>query len=842
MWQDVRYSVRTLGKHPGFVTAAALVLALGIGINTALFSIVNAVLFRPLPVHEPEQLVYLYMVYPRFPDRPQVAGGTYYEFVRDHNEVFAAVTGHSGTSLMLTAGGETDSIRGESVFANYFDVLGVVPIQGRALREQDDAPSTTERCVVISHRLWSGRFKGDPDIIGKEIRLGQWATLPAPYTVVGVMGPAFKGVSDPWIPSDYWMTFAAARVDTRRIGFGVIGRVKPGVSLPQVQAIVFEQGQQWIRQQPIPILDQYRPRFVAFRANDIKMPFDPKAAVVPLRLAAALTVVVAAVLLISATNIAGLLTARGVSRTGEIAIRLVVGAGAWRIARQLLIESMLLASLGGALGLVAAGWLLDLFRAYTPNRFALDVPMDARVIAFTAAICLGVGVVIGIAPALRAARVDLLSSLPGSGIGALRHVRSRLGHWVVVPQVALSLVLLLVAGIHVRALMTIELADLGYSTERSVVLSFARRGEPADPKADQKTLAEKKADRRVLAEKNAQSSRLFYRQMLGRIENAGADSVALTTALPLHTRPSTDFSAVAQEDFLAGDPKAVGSSVASVSPRYFETMGMSLLNGRDFDERDSMTSPRVAIVSASIARRLWPGRDPVGRFVGAKNSFPAANEKIEWLEVVGVVNEIDPILRDVGQSPFIYKPLSQQWLMSAGTLVARVAGDPQPVVQRLRLAVNGADPSAEVYRVQTMRQIVADILYPRRMSAGILAASGLIGLLLASVGLHGVIAYSLAQRVHELGIRMALGAERRQIVRMVLREGLKLAVTGSILGFALAYPAVRIASNLFVPVPAVDVLAFAAVPLLLTAVILLACYIPARRAAQTDPMTVLRQL
>jgi putative ABC transport system permease protein len=318
--------------------------------------------------------------------------------------------------------------------------------------------------------------------------------------------------------------------------------------------------------------------------------------------------------------------------------------------------------------------------------------------------------------------------------------------------------------------------------------------------------------------------------------------VALTTGLPLNTRTSTDYTVVAQEDYLAGDPKGVGSSTQAVSPRYFETMGMSLLDGRDFDERDSMTSPRVAIVSANIARRLWPGRSSIGRFVAARNNFPAQGEKIEWLEVVGVVNEIDPILRDAGQSPFIYLPLSQQWRMSAWMLVARVAGDPQPVIARLRGAVAGSEPTAAVFRVQSMRQAVAEILYPRRMTAGVLAASGLLGLLLASVGLYGVVSYSLAQRVHELGIRVALGAERAHIIRMVVRDGLGLALIGSAAGFLLAYPAMRAASNMFVAVPSMDVLAFTAVPVLLTGVVVLACYVPARRAARVDPMTALRQL
>lgn len=834
MLQDLRYSVRTLAKHPAFVIAAALVLALGISVNTALFSIVYSVLFRPLPVHEPDELLYLYTVFPRQPDRPGPSEGWFYEYLRDHNEAFSALTGHWGVTHMLTADGETDSVRGEWVLGNYFQLLGVSPAFGRTLSEADDDPAVPERSIVISHRLWMRRFKADRSVIGKPIRLSVWSGDPATYTVVGVMNPAFKGLSDPWTPSDFWITFAqSARPDPRSMAIGIIARRKPGVSVSQAKAIVAEQGQQWVR-----VRTGYAPnqslqrRFIARPANSVRTPFDPGAAVVPVRLAAALTVVVATVLLISAANIAALVLARSVSRTGEIAIRLVIGAGAWRVGRQLLFESLILALCGGALGLIGAGWLLHLFRAFTPNQFGLDVAIDSHIVVFVVIVCVGVGILIGIVPAVKAGRLDLLSSLPGTGVGSGKRTAPRLRHWVVIPQLALSLVLLLVAAIHVRALVNIELADLGYRTEGAVVLNFHWRMEPLD-----------RTNLKVIDARNAARSRLLYRLLVQRIgELPGTDGVALTTNLPLRSMPATSYSAVSQDDFLAGDSAGIGTLTAAVSPQYFHTMGMSVLRGRDFDDRDGLTAPHVAIISASIAERLWPGRDAVGRFVAAKNSFPSANETIDWLQIVGVVNDVDPVLRDSGHSPFIYTPLSQEWRMSAGTLVARVAGDPQDTILALKEAVAGADASAEVFRVQTMRQMVGDILYPRRMTAGILAASGLIGLVLAIVGLYGVIAYSLAQRVHELGVRVALGAERNQIIAMVLRDGLRLAAIGSVLGVCLAYPALRVASNLFVAVPALDVVAFTSVPLLLTAVVLLACYIPSRRAASVDPMTVLRQL
>jgi putative ABC transport system permease protein len=471
------------------------------------------------------------------------------------------------------------------------------------------------------------------------------------------------------------------------------------------------------------------------------------------------------------------------------------------------------------------------FVAYVPNRFSIDVAMDARVGVYTAALCLGVGVLVGVGPALRAARADLLAGLPGSGIGTMRRIRTGLRQWVVVPQVALSLVLLVVAAVHVRSLLKIELADLGYSIDRAVVLNFTRRVQSPEDRTQLK----------AWAEKNAAATRLLYRQLLARLEAVdGADGIALTTGLPLTTNPNPGFAAITRDDSGAGED-ALPTSVAAVSPDYFRTMRMSLQAGRDFDERDALTTPKVAIVSAAIARKLWPGRDPIGRAVAARNLFPAQNEQIEWLEVVGVVNEIDPILHDVGQSPFIYRPLRQMWRMDAGTLVARVGSDADRVVQQLKLAVSGADASADVFRVQTMGQMAAEILYPRRMAAGILAASGLIGLFLASVGLYGLISYSLAQRLHELGVRMALGAGRSDIIGMVVREGVMLGTLGAAIGSVLTFAALRLTAKYFAVSPDPDVIALLPAPIVLGAVILLACYIPARRASRVDPMTVLRR-
>lgn len=829
MWQDLRYSVRVLVKHPAFTAVATLVLALGLGINTALFSIVYSVFFKPLPVHAPEELVYLYWMAGRNP-RAGVMPFPDYEFFRDHASAFTGTTAHWGISLRVTADDLTEMARGEWVLANYFDVLGVKPILGRTFRSEEDQVSNTDLAVVISHAFWSRRFNADPDIVGKPLRINRWGQLDQIFTIVGVTGPEFRGLSDPWTPTEFWTTFAQgiSERDVRRAAIGPIARLKPGVTLEQARANVAAIGAEIRR------TVKYRDNtdYVIYPVNDVRIPYEPDASVVPTRLAAAMTIVVAIVLLIATANIAGMLMARGVGRAGEMAVRLVIGAGRWRLARQLLAESTLLAVAGGAAGFAIAYWLLALFRAFTPSRFAVDVGIEPQVLAVAALLCLGVGLLTGLAPALRGSRVAL-SSLPGSGVSVTRGVRTRLRHGVVIPQVGLSLVLLVVAAVQVRGLMRLELANLGYDTSNVVVLNTGTRPPPRDASKNQAQLAEE----------NARRSRTYYRQVTNAIQDVpGTLGVALSAGLPLRGNAHPSFTAVSQEDFTLGNPSGVPASRFAVGPGYFRTMGMSLIGGRDFDERDTMTSPRVAIVSEAMAKRLWPGRDPIGRFVAARNNFPGPDEKIEWLHVIGVVNEVDPVLRDAGQSPYVYISHGQEWLVSAGTLIARVQGDPQAAIQRLKRAVAGADVYAEVFRVQMMDQVVAEILYPRRLAAGILTVSGIIGLLLASVGLYGVVSYSVAQRVHEIGVRTALGADRRDIMQLVLREGAKVAAIGSAIGLIGANAAVRITARMFVALPAIDATTIVIVPVVLAAVVLLACYIPARRAARVDPMVALREL
>ena len=831
MWQDVRHAVRVLRTHPGFVAIGALVLALGIGLNTAIFSVVYAMLFKPLPVESPGDLVSIYGVTSRQPDRPSVIHSRAGDFYQKHSGILSDLTMHWGISYPMRADDETDTVNVEWVRSNYFDVLGVKPVIGRALLPAEDSVATPERALVISHALWAKRFKSDPQIIGRQVAFVPWSDPELTFTIVGVMAPGFHGVNEPWRPTQAWMTFAQGR-GARGYFAAAIGRLKPGVTFRQAQAVVEAQSGEAGKGIYAPGIE---PRYLLFKTNTVRIPNDPSATVVPMRLATAMTVVVAMVLLVAATNIAGILMARGVGRSGEIAVRRVLGAGPLRIVRQLLAESLLLSALGGILGFVLAWWLLTIFERLTPLQYAIDAAMEPAVVAFTTAVCVVAGIVVGIMPARQATRLDVLPWLAGSGGVQSKQSRRRLRHAITVPQVTLSLVLLLVAGVYVRALLEIEGTDVGYDPVNVVVANPMFRLQPGERAARPDGSTE---------EKYAERSRRFYQQLLERLRGIpGARDVAIAEGLPLR-EPSErpNWFAVSQDDFLAGRRQGPPAERVSISPGYFDTMRMSVRQGRSFDDRDTSTAPKVAIVSAALASRLWPGRDALGRSFTILNSWEASNKKLEWFEVIGVASDVSPVLHDREVRPFLYLPLGQQWSPASSYVLVRGDGDSRALIPGVRAAITGSDPFADVRRVQTLRQLADEILYPRRVAASILAASGAIALLLATIGIYGVVSYSVAQRTGEIGVRMALGAERGDVIRLVLREGAVVAVVGSAAGLVLGYAAVRLVSSKYLALPQLDLAALVITPLVLTAVVLFACYLPARRAGSVDAMEVLRRL
>jgi len=832
--QDLHFGVRLMRRSPAFSLTATLVLSLGIGVNTALFSIVNAVFFRDLHVPEPENVVLLYEENRSWEVMPLMLRGAGHEDLI-LNKNLADYSATWALTMPVAIGDDAESTRGEMVNANYFDVLGVAPKMGRGFRIEEDDSSNTDYSVVVSEAFWRTRLNADQNAIGRTIRVSDKF-----YRIIGVTPPLFGGVSDYLRPSHFWVTRAQFRWGTTSAGY--FGRLKPGVTFDQFQAFVLaqtpayrearvrnlrpdtrEQFKDWENRSSLPI----------YRWTDVAYPRNPTAKVIPPRILAAVATVVALILVIAAANIAGMLLARGVTRTSEVAVRRALGAGGPRLMRQLLTESVLIACAGGTIGAFVAWTLVVLFRRFTPPALAVEVNVDARVLVFAIVLCIGAGVLVGIAPALQAARVNVLEAL-GAGIAGARRVRTRLRHGIVVPQIALSLVLLVVAAIHVRSLLDIELSDLGYRTDGNAVLSISRWEpsvpSPLKPVGEDGVRAENELSARI---------RAFNRGILARVGDIpNVTSFAITSWLPFWSFRGDLKPLITQEGQLAGESFRIGALGALVSDGYFDVMGMRVLRGRTFDGRDAYGGRPVAVISEQLAARLWPTADPLGKSLAFQPN--STTQPIPWLEVIGVVNEVDPVLEEVGQRPMLYLSLLQQWRGSAGNLIVRGSGSQAELISAVKAAVVGADTFAEVTQVQTMRQMVAEILYPRRIAAAILGFAGLIGLTLSCIGLYGVMSYSIAQRRREIGIRATLGANRMDIMALVLREGASVTALGIAAGAVLTFLALRTSANVMPGVPVMDPVSILAVPVILIVVVAAAAVLPARRAVSTDPSQVLR--
>ena len=852
--QDLRYAVRSLLRRPGFAAVAVLVLSVGIGVNTAVFSLVNAVLLRPLPaVRAPQELLYLYSD-SRESGLSSLTYGDYL-LLREETAAFTGMFAVSRDRATLRSGRETRPVNGECVSANYFDVLGVSPVIGRPFGASDDDPGA-DPVGIISHRLWMSRYHSDKAILGKPLDLDmpRAAGLYGPskaYTIVGVAAPDFRGTGSPWEQADYWVPLAQRAIDAaanwpgmtlQRWPVVAVGRLRPGIPRQRAEAGVTTRQEALREAAPWRAPDW---RLIVLDRRTTPLPFDSLGRVVPARLAAALLAVSAILLMIAATNLTGLLMARAVSRSGEIAIRLSLGAGRWRVVRQLLVESQLLSAVGGGCALLCARLLLRAFVAQIPGRWqfstvSLDVPLDGRVLAFTAAVCVASGIVVGVMPALRSARTDVIGALAGGTGATPRKARLHLRQWILIPQVCLSLVLLLVAGACASALLQAEWDDPGYDADHVVLVDYQL------PEPDRATIDAIQAPGRGGDTRDAAALRGAYQERRRFVQRTIIEHVSALPELsaaglafvdpngvPL---PTSRSQVVALGDYPRGPHHF--ATRGWVSPGYFDALGIQLLRGRLLDARDDTNAARVAVVSDTLARTLWPGRDPVGERLAQHEADSAFQPR--WLEVVGVVRDVRRPLSDGWSEPAYYVPIEQHSLSFGLTVVARGQGNPARLIEAVKGAVGQADGSAVTAAGRTMEEALAAALYPRRMAASVLGVSGLSGLLLACVGIYGVLSYSVAQRVREMGIRAALGATRTDIIRLLLVEGLRILVIGAALGLVLAKGALRLTSNLVVALPALDWLTFVTVPLVLAAIVCLACYLPARRAARTDPMVSLR--
>jgi predicted permease len=808
---DLRYAVRRLLQRPAFTAIALLTMALGIGANSAIFSIVNAVLLRPLPVESPDRLVEIYSQ--EGDEEPITQAYPDYLDIRAREDLFSGVTAYTADFFSLGVGTQSEVTFGESVAGNYFQVLGVSPVLGRAfIPGEDDVPGAP-RVVVIGDGLWRRRFASDPGVLGQTLRVrGQ------PFEIVGVMPPRFKGllmgfVAELWVPLTTNVSFAAGddMLDDRGSRWLLVkGRLRPGVTAEQAQAGLDVLAGQLAESYPESNADR---RFPVIPTNDVRLLPMIDRALVPV--AALLMTVVGLLLLVVCTNLANLLLARALARRKEIAIRLAIGAGRWRLIRQLLTESVLLGLVGGALGLLVAWWTAKLLVSFQPPvlfKLSLDLGIDGRVLAFTFLISLIAGVLFGLVPALQATRPQLVPALKDElDTVAQRFRRFGLRGSLVIVQVAVSLVLLVGAGLFVRSLIGAQSIDPGFERERAVVMTVAPELAGYD---------------------EARANDLLQR-LRERVRGLpGVESAAYASRMPLGVSVHTNSIFVEGVDTPPDEAPTI--DVTYVSPDYFPTLGIPILQGRDFRAQDDSAAARVAIVSEAAARRFWPGASPLGERV--RLGRPEAPTR----EIIAVVR--DTKVRTLGEEarPFLYAPVSQgdRGILS---LIVRTSGDPEnmlPVVQRQALLL---DPSLPIMELKTMSQHLDIMLFAPRMGGILLGIFGGLAVLLATVGLYGVVSYFAAQRTREVGIRVALGARPRDVVRLVTGQGMVLVAVGGVIGLALSFAATRPLGSFLYGVDVSDPVTFLGVTLLLVGVAFLATLVPAVRSARLDPMDALRR-
>ena len=809
--KDIRFAFRRLLKSPGFTLTAVASLALGVGANTAIFSLVNTALLRPLPARQPERLVSL-AVSGEGGSMLAFSYPAYRDFRERSGETLDGLFATRLAPMSLSRGGDNQRIWGYLVTGNYFDVLGVAAARGRTLQPEDDAAPLASPVAVISHASWRHRFGSDPDIVGRELVVNG-----RPFRVVGVAPEGFKGTElvytpEVWVPvmMQEWIEPANAWLERRTTqNIFVTGRLRDGVTHEQAEASLNLLAAQLAREHPRE--EEWK-----------KITLMPPGFIIPqlrgafLSFAAVLMGVVGLVLLLACVNLASLLLARGAARRKEIAICLALGAGRGRLVRQLLTESVMLALAGGAAGLFLAVWIIDLVAAFKPP---IDVPVwidlavDWRVMLFALAASVATALVFGLAPALQATRPELVPALKDLGAQSGRS-RSRLRGGLVVAQVALSLVLLLAAGLALRALGRLQTTSPGFEVAGGLVLSYDL-GQMGYDKA---------------------RGQQFHRQAVERVRALpGVRAASLTDLFPLSLNySSSDFHAEGQP--AARGANAPQAMVASVGPDYFAAMGAPLVAGRDFAPADGGEAPRVVIVNETLARRYFPGPGPDAA-VGRRLSFEGPEGP--YAQIVGVARDGKYWTLGESPQPFVYFPLAQSYSSSA-TMVVRAEGDPAALARAVRGAIGQLDSGLPLYDVKTVEEHLSLALFPARVAAMLLGAFGLLALALAAVGVYGVVSYAAAQRTREIGVRMALGAQRWDVLRLVGGRGLLLVAAGIALGLGAALALTRFMASLLYGVSATDPGVFTLVVLLLGSVALLACYVPARRATRVDPMEALR--
>jgi putative ABC transport system permease protein len=797
--RDLRYGLQMLLKKPGFTLIAVLTLALGVGANTAIFSVINGVLLRRLPYADPDRLVMIWED-PGGNPRNRVNPRNFADW-SEQNQSFEQVAAIETGNVNLTGGAEPERIVYANVSPGFFSILRANAAEGRVFSPEEDKPGGAS-VAVISDSLWQRRFGADPTLIGRNIELSGERV-----TVIGVMPAHFRfpSAAEIWRP----LVFTPAQLDNNNRGshfLRVVGRLKSGVTVEQAQADM-ETIYDRLRQQYPRALTNWRPHVAALHEDTVGNVRQPLLILLG---------AVGFVLLIACSNIANLTLARAVARRREIAIRAALGAGRARLLRQLLTESLLLALLGGGVGLLLGSWLVESLIYLSPGNIPRldEISLDRRVLAFNLLLSLGSGLIFGLAPALQASKIDLSEALKDASKASAGGRQSNLRRAFVIAEIALSLALLIGAGLMIKSFIRLGRVDLGFNPENVLTMRVSlpsnRYAEPARQAA-------------------------FYRQVVERVKALpGAQSASLISDPPVVNSWglwSNSFNIEGRPDPPPGHGQY--ASLRWITPDYFKTMGIQLRRGRIMTEADVEGRPRVAVIDEEMARQFFPNEDPIGKrlVIAIRDNGPR--------EIVGVVGNVRQNTLAEPAGPHMYVPYYQSPLGYA-TLLVRASGDPLKLASAVKNEVLAVDRDQPVYAVRTMERIIDDSVAERRFQMLLLGLFAVVALALAGVGVYGVISYAVTERAREIGIRVALGAQRRDILRLVIGQGIKLTSIGVAVGLLTSFALTRLMENLLYDVTATDPATFLLIPLLLAGVALLACYVPARRAMKVDPLAALR--
>jgi putative ABC transport system permease protein len=802
LWQDIRFGLRLMAKKPGFTFVGVVALALGIGANTAIFSVVKAVLLSPLPYQNSERLVWIWETNPVSDIKQEPASMPNFHDWRTQSQSFEEMAAFGNSAFTLTGDAEPERIPVTYITANFFPLLGVQPRMGRTFSSEEHTEGKG-RVALLGHNLWQRRFGSNPKIIGQSITLNG-----NPYQIIGVLPAGFKNpVPAERNAAEIWVPLALdLNPNMRRSDFlNVVARLKPNVTLEQARAEMKTITTRLEQQYPATntgwstVMISLQERIV----GDVRPAMW------------LLVAVVGFLLLIACANVANLLLARSAARQQEIAVRRALGAGRFRLVRQFLTESVMLAMAGGLLGSLLALWGTELLVRLSPRNIPRlsEVQLDWQVFLFTLGISFLTGIIFGLIPALYATNPNLTESLKEGGRSSTEGLRgARLRNILVVAEIAIALVMLIGAGLMIKSFIRLQGVDPGFKPDRILAVDVSL------PAAKYKEAAQQLA---------------FWEQLQGRVSQLpGVERVAAVTALPFTGGSVFAFSIEGRPAAPPGQEPDAEYRV--VTPSYFETMGMTLVRGSAFTEQHTANSPAVTIISETLARKHFQGEDPIGKRINTGNP-----ETAPWRTVIGVIRDIRQKALDEEPYPQMYVPYMQAPARTMA-LVVRASSDPQSLVPAIRNELSAMDKDQPLYNVRTMAQLMSESIARQRFSMLLIAVFAAVGLVLASVGIYGVMSYTVTQRTHEIGVRMALGASHRDVLRMVVRQGMILALVGTGLGLIASFLLTRLISSLLFSVSATDPLTYVLISLLLVSIALLACLIPARRATRVDPMVALR--